>query len=303
MAEIARKTVLLTVGDSWTFGSEIVAPELCMPGGQSSPGKEVIYKPDCNEYDAANDEYRTARIWPTYLAKMLSVQTLINLAQPARSNDTIYEDTVGWILDNYISKNKDTSDLLVIVGWTSPERKNVIIQDEGNTSWLTLWPLMDNVLFYKSSVIKDFFKFYVTHQWVEQEYIKRFVEQNYQLQIFCKHYNIDYFVFNSFYQLSSANIDDWEDLPIESTINLWTSLINGSVDKSYIWDAIKRSLIHQWREISSVNYINKDLAKGSFKSYIYENVPYESRMCNWHPSPESHYAWAQFLNNYIRKIS
>lgn len=302
MGNIGRmKKVLLTNGDSWTFGSEIMAPEFCVPKGTVGTGMAGRYKQGYDDWKPYNDYYRVPRIWPTYLAENLDIPTVVNLARPARSNDTIYEHTIDWILENYITKKKSTKGLLVVLGWSSPERKNITISDEdGNARWLTLWPQMATPQFYSSSVIKRFLKFYITYQWIEQEYLKRFVEHNYNFQNFCKLHKIDYYVFNSFYSTAGTNPKSWKDVSIPDSINSWDNLINGWSDEGYDWNSIKRTLLTQWNLIDETRYINKDLGDGSFRAHIYKHVPDDIRMCNWHPSPESHHEWAKFLSDYIR---
>ncbi len=293
------KKVLFANGDSWTFGSEIMAPEFCVPNGQAGAGMAGRYLPGKFDFGHYNDFYRIPRIWPSYLGEILDIPTVVNVAAPARSNDTIYENTIEWILENYISKGKSTDELLVVIGWSTPERKNVIIGDD-KTSWMTFWPAMHDDSYYKSDIAKEYFKFYVTNLWVEQEYIKRFVEQNYQLQNFFKTHNIDYYLFNAFYLTPNKAPGEWKDLSIIDNINGWANLENIWADKNYNWASIQRSLKLQWNAVDNRRFINKDAAEGSFRSYIYNEVPEEIRMCNWHPSPESHEVWANFLADYIR---
>lgn len=85
---------LITNGDSWTFGSEIAGAD------------------NVNEYDS---EYRKSRIWPAYLGDALNIRTVVNIAVPARSNDSILESTISWLLENYINPCRDTSRLLVVL--------------------------------------------------------------------------------------------------------------------------------------------------------------------------------------------
>jgi hypothetical protein len=292
------KKVLLTNGDSWTFGSEIMAPEFCVAPGEKGEGQAGRFKPGYDCWQPCNDYYRVPRTWPTHLGTMLDVDEVVNISRPGRSNDTIYESTIAWIIKNYISKDINTKGLRVVIGWSSPERKNIIIENPGtktnHTNWYTLWPAMPETTYYESPVIQDIFKFYVLHQNVEQEYIKRFVEQAFQLQTFCERFGIKCYMFNAFYARSGFHIKKWHDLSIIDTINNW-NLPNDWHDPYYDWDTIKESLIFQWSKIQ--NFINKD--RGTFLSYINQHVPLETRMCNYHPSPESHLAWATYLREKI----
>jgi hypothetical protein len=103
---------LITNGDSWTFGSEIVDPAVV---------SKHLDKNHITEYDffEENDSYRIAKIWPTHLAKIMNAD-LINLAWPADDNGSILRRTMSYIATNFIEKNLPTDDILVIIGWSSP---------------------------------------------------------------------------------------------------------------------------------------------------------------------------------------
>jgi hypothetical protein len=195
------KKILLTNGDSWTFGSEIVAPEF-FTKPMNSQGQYIL-KPGFCEVHSENDYFRVPRIWPTFLGNLLNTE-IINLAYPGRSNDLIYDTTISWLIENYIKLNKSTSELVVVVGWSSPERTSIIYNDycHNTVAMDTIWPMfLDAPKQYVSRTMKEIFKFYVSNLWVEQEYIKRYVEQTYNLYLFCNKHNIDLFMFNSFYEV------------------------------------------------------------------------------------------------------
>lgn len=290
---------LLTNGDSWTFGSEIMAPEFCVEPGEKGHGMAGRYKSGMDDYHEYNDYYRIPRIWPSVLGNLLGAE-VVNLSRPARSNDTIYEDTTNWILENYIIPGKSTEDLIVILGWSSPERKNIILEETNNDIHrFTLWPGMLDDTFYQTRGAKSLFKFYVTYLWLEQEYIKRYIEQNYQFQNFCKANGIEHYVFNAFHaQPDIGGPETWKDLNIKDSINNWNNLIDTWADGSYNWSSIKSGLCNQWDQINIRNFVNKD--GHSFCTYIHEVVPNDIRMNNWHPSPESHAVWAQYLHKWIK---
>ena len=193
--------------------------------------------------------------------------------------------------------------MLVVLGWSSPERKNIILTNsEDHTTWLTLWPQMPETKFYTSAVVKEFFEFYVSYLWVEQEYLKRFVEQNYHLQLFCQVHHINYYVFNSFYTSrdQAAGFDNWKDISVLDSIGKWRDLHDGWQDFSYNWKAITKSLLTQWNYVDPIRYVNKDAQIGTFKGHMYQYVDSAHRLCGIHPSPESHESWAKFLAKYIK---
>ena len=73
---------LLANGDSWAFGSEIMAPEFLADPNEKGEGMGNRYKPDRFCWAAYNDYYRIPRIWPTYLGKILDIPEVVNISQP-----------------------------------------------------------------------------------------------------------------------------------------------------------------------------------------------------------------------------
>ena len=60
------------------------------------------------------------------------------------------------------------------------------------------------------------------------------------------------------------------------------------------------SYISLWNGINNVNFYKKNELKNTFKSFMEMAVP-ENPYNGWHPSPESHYAWAKELKRYIEQ--
>ena len=118
---------LIVVGDSWTHGSEIRDPAL----------PESI-----KDWDSANDHYRIPRIWPTKLGNILGVDEVINLSYPAASNDRSVRNLVGWLTEHYLKPKKSTEDIFVIIGLTSPERKDFYYKGSKSKWWFTMLSLI-----------------------------------------------------------------------------------------------------------------------------------------------------------------
>lgn len=296
-----NEKILLTNGDSWTFGSEIMAPEFLAGPHERGYGMANRYKKNHHDWEKRNDYYRVPRIWPTMLANNIGYKS-INLAWPARSNDTIYHTTVGWLLENYIIPRKNTDNLLVIIGWSSPERKNILIKDQETIHLQTFWPAMADTNFYPSTMVIDYFKFYVNNLWLEQEYISRYIEQNHMLQCFCKSNGIRYYCFNSFYQTPGTGPNDWKELNITDTLESWKSAkIKGWFDPSFSWEKELKRLENLWKSVDESSFILKDQKNGSFKSHVQTALGRSKSMINWHPSPDGHEEWARFLKEILDK--
>lgn len=268
MNNFENKT-LLVAGDSWTYGSEIRDPKIA---------KSVF------DWDKENDEYRLPRIWPNKLAKMMNIGNLVNLSYPAASNDRIIRHTVGWLTQYYLHPGKDTSNLLVIVGLTSPERKDFYYKSEDNKGyWMTLWPMWKHD--HLRAEINEFSELYTTYFYNQEESTNRYIHQIFYLQSLFRNYNINFLLFQAFYQKKDMVIQNWLDSP-------YIRNYNGQPDQ-YIWNLIDPiRFMHKDEKIHSFhNYIvNKDLDPNKSTAFT-----------GMHPSETAHTWWAEHIKDYVKE--
>jgi hypothetical protein len=287
------KFKLITNGDSWTFGSEIVDPNLV---SKYSDKKHVT------EFDhfTENDNYRVPKIWPTHMAKLMDAE-VINLSWPADDNGSILRRTINYITNTYIANNTSIDDLFVIIGWSSPERNSFWYKDDSISRLFRLWPQNGNC---DVKPQEKFWDLYTRYFWNSEEYIPRYVLDVLQFQNFCKAHNIKWMCFNSFYQTPKKSIEEWNDLDVSFELkNLENKLAGYQYQSTAIlgrqYDQIDYRAL--WNTIDPIRFYKKDQPRNTFKSYI-ENV--ESKigpvLNGWHPSPESHEMWAKELINYIK---
>jgi len=93
--------LLYTCGDSWTAGDEL-----------GDIHKD--HQPTIKYYQS----------WPWHLAQNLDIPMVINEANGGGSNIRIFRKTNKFMLD-WIKKGKNPADVLIIVGWTTPERSEI----------------------------------------------------------------------------------------------------------------------------------------------------------------------------------
>jgi hypothetical protein len=283
-----RKTIL-TCGDSFTFGSEIINPTLST--GKPEPYKLELMINGLSDYSPENDEYRISKIWPTYLGE-ISKREVINIAKPSISNQWIYHSTMGWILKNYIEQNKPTDDLIVIVGWTSILRKEFFFNDENITYEKTLNVNGDFKL--ENKDLREFFKYYILTTDFDIQGTYDLINYNFNLLNFCQSYNIKCYFFNALpeehhtYQIERFH----KDLNILKHIQSFKWITN-------CWerDMYSESLI-KWKSIPSTCFLQKDCTINSFSNYI-RLLPLEERLHGIHPSPQAHKIWAEVLYDFI----
>lgn len=260
---------LLAVGDSFTYGSEIINPSL---------------KNTVTEFDYINHEYRISNIWPTLLSKKLQFTECINLGWPGASNDRSVRVLINYLIKEYFSKDKVPNDIFIIIGLTSPERKDFFYYDnnDDNKFWFTLWPNWQHK--YEYGVINKFSKLYESNFWNFEEYINRYVNQLLFLQLFFEKYNIPYLMFQSFY-LHNTRIKNW----IYNTNDIY---YNYGLDE-YIWNMI-----------CPIHFMNKNEDKNTFYHYLEDMDTSDDKSIffkKYHPSEIGHNLWAEYLYEYINK--
>lgn len=266
--DISKYKKLIVAGDSWTYGSEIRPANLPL---------------EVNDWDPKNDEYRIPRIWPSKLANLLGIEEVKNLSYPAASNDSIVRYTIGYLTQEYFSKGKSADDVLVVIGFTSPERKDFYYRSIDNPHknfWYTLWPMWKHK--YPQAELTEFAELYMAYMYNSEEYIHRYLNQIFYLQTVLEKYNIDYLFFQAFYQRSDMHIKQWADDPFHRHYQ-------GQPDEML------------WNLINDVRFMHKNEKIHSFHNYIInrDQTPTNSQaILNMHPSELGHTWWAEHIYEY-----
>lgn len=261
-----KNKTLLVAGDSWTYGSEIRDPALT---------KSVF------DWDKENDDYRLPRIWPTKLANLFGIDKVVNLSYPAVSNDRIIRHTVGWLTQHYLTPKRDTSDLFVIIGLTSPERKDFYYKADKMGHWITLWPMWKHD--HTKPEINEFSDLYTTYFYNQEESTHRYIHQLFYLQSLFQVYKIKYIFFQAFYQRKDMIIQNWLDSP-------YIRDYNGQPDQ-LIWDMI-----------DPIRFMHKEDKIHSFHNYITAKDTDPNKrnaIFGMHPTELGHTWWAEHLKEYI----
>lgn len=286
---------LFTNGNSWTFGSDLNSPKILAGPEETGYGRFKNYKFQLNDMSSVNDSYRIPKIWPTKLARMLDAKN-VNIAWPSKNNEGICNSTIGWVSD-YLAAGKNPEDLIVIVGWSDPEWKQIVMRDNDVVISGTLWPEVPNDRAYKYESLKEFSHFYVDHLNIAQEYITRYVECNFHLHIFLKKYNIKHLFFSTYWFPQTLErphedinltqvIESWRDkAPINILNDVWTH--DDEVTRvRRMWESIPESVFRFKSTLRSFKwYIDSSDALNGIRYAENRN----------HPSPESHTAWANYL--------
>ena len=283
---------LLVAGDSWTFGSEIKDPNISV---------------DIQDWDIKNNSYRIPKIWPTKLAKRIKTD-VTNISYPAASNDRILRLTESWLYENYIGPKKDTSELVVIVGWTSPERKDFFYTDHinNNPNWTTIWPMQAGFNYIQPGM-NDFFKNYVTFLWSEREAHNRYVHQVTSLQNLCKVHNIKLIMFQAFYDAGNGIHGAKTDVEFQDHISN-NAYINSDIEKAKQGENHIGGHHHYSNELTKTMWDNLDktaFVKETFLGFLKQQDEHDTHMTKTisgqHPNEGSHTLWARHLEKFIKE--
>lgn len=96
---------LYTCGCSWTAGEELAS-----------------------KYDLDRYTVMYYNSWPWFVAQNLEIPVLVNEGRGSGSNFRIFRKTFEFIND-YIQGGQDPSSLLIILGWTTPDRYEIGIKN------------------------------------------------------------------------------------------------------------------------------------------------------------------------------
>ncbi len=252
--------LIICDGDSWTAG-DIMDPKLQKKG--------ITY---VNHVE--NDNYRLPKVWPHKLGKFLDVE-VINSSISGSSNDGIVRRIVEEVLK--LLNDYKSDEIYVIVGWTSPERRDFYYRghwdDSFIESWETLYPSQPDMK-WPNKELKTFFKTYIKWFAHQEEYISRYVDQNLYLHYFLESHNIEHLFFDAFYERGPGGIESSIDL-IDELRNIDTNSIKHflKIRKDFFKDkSFKRILVD---------------GGGKFKDGLWGQ--------DYHPTELGHKLWAAEL--------
>ena len=261
--------ILYTEGDSWTSG-DIIEPKLQqeLNGFVNSP---------------LNDSYRLPKVWPHKLGDKLGIKVL-NTSIAGSSNDGIARRTYDNVLK--LLKEYEPHEITVVIGFSSPERKDFYYHKDREHGWDTIYPLDKSELTEEREYFK---KIYSSIYWNEEEYLSRYVSTVYNLHLFLKYHNIDHHFFNAFWQDTTGAFSS-------HTLSNTVKLFKEKYSSSYINNLSIEHLLEEFPEIEHNHFINT-----SFKRYL--SYKKENLFDGMHPSEKGHDQWSEFLYYFITKKS
>ena len=264
---MGKLKVLLAEGDSWTAG-DIIDPRITEDLAGNVNAK-------------INDNYRLPRVWPLKLANKLGIKSY-NTSVAGSSNDGI----VRRVIDNTINllKNYEPEQIKVVIGLTSPERKDFYYKKDNEYGWDVLYPLDSSELTEERSLFK---KVYSSIYWNKEEYISRYLQSVFLIHQFLKSKGIDHTFFNAFYQDNDGKFGYNLHKSIE--------LLELKSTRGYLKHLDLYNLISEYK-----NIVKNYFCLTSFKAYL---DAFGKNHCfdGMHPNEDGHDVWAEYLYQYFTK--
>ena len=275
--------IILTEGDSWTAG-DLLDPKL-----------EKLGITNIDHRD--NDAYRLPKVWPDKLSKLINIP-VSNTSHAGSSNDGIAKRVISQV--GKLLKKHNSDEIFVIVGWSSPERKDFYYKDIMNKSdegrWETIYPASPAV-HTPSDGFEEFSKLYTTYFWNKEEYIMRYLIQNINIHNYLKSHNIKHVFFDAFYETFEATSDKSKHGILDSGDLL-------AAIKKFPYEVADISIREQYIKLHESNFI-----KITFKEFI-NSISNEWKergvvhkhsdlFDEFHPTELSHQKWATYLKTYL----
>jgi hypothetical protein len=266
---------LIGCGDSWCWGAELVdpveepVPIMKLPGG----GFEKQLKP-------INIEYRLKHRYLNLFADKVGATDIVDLSKPSRSNDAIVRTLIEFLVNEGYTTGRDTSDLFITIGWSSPERREFYYKERwGADNWMEFGPWsMDQK--HGNEDVDKFMRLYFDNFWNEGEFLHRWIQQVWQTELMLKSLNIKYVMHQAFYHHHTQMINQWDDKKYKEKFTTITK-----ADK-LLWDSIDvvRFMHKDHPEIGTMHHYMLSQAKDVFEVF--------------HPNTKGHSIWADYMYKY-----
>jgi hypothetical protein len=286
--------LILCDGDSWTSG-DMINPEL-----------KVTWV-----NDPTNDSYRLPKVWPHMLGKLLNTEVL-NISQAGSSNDGIVRRTLDNV-NHYLEQGNNPEELFVIIGWSSPERKDFYYRnprDMYHCHWETLYPNQLEQSFEHDKDLKSFYEKYIINFWNPEEYISRYIQQILFLHYFLSSNNIKHKFFNAFYEELEG-----DETPLEKAkLGVVAGMFNY---RDLMSDLTSHRTIHKSTIKQFSKVYNKIFITESFRNYLrrisnddkfldsVQNNQIEKKhfeLDGHHPNNKGHQLWSKVVFENIKDM-
>lgn len=265
-------------GDSWSAG-HMIKPSLAKKG---------IVDPN----NPQNTEYRKKYAWPAYTASRIGMK-LLNNSHAGASNDWIVRTTMNDI--NMLLEDNPPSKYFVIIGWSSPERKDFYYRNGEIQGWDTFYPAEYRHWEDRNDKIReDCYKSYVLRFWNEEEYFTRHMLNVINISNFLRQKKIKHRFFDAFYEDKSVaqsehpSFYNFEDP--STALDRW-------YDKCLLKNVLAIDHTYkQYKKIYKTHYIKENFL-GYLRSKHALNEDHFTKFVDGHPTKRGHQEWGEYICN------
>jgi len=267
--------ILIGCGDSWCWGDELIDKNLY---------PDYSFGLDLGQLEN-NNTHRELSRYINILGEKLNADSVVCLAFRGSSNDAIFRTLIDFLAkENYLF-GRDTKELFVSIGWTSPERREFYFKEIwGADNWMPVgpWALDSDG---KRPYLNDFQNLLFEHFWHTAEYMNRWVRQLYFTELLLKSLKISYVMHQAFYHSDKQSLIDWNS----------TSLDNAK-------DSVSQVDLSIYNSLDQLRFIGKNDSKYTFHNYILTQAQGDHKKVfgEWHPNELGHRLWAEYLYTYIK---
>jgi hypothetical protein len=266
---------LIGCGDSWCWGAELVdpieepVPIMNLPGGGFERQLKQI-----------NIDYRLKHRYLNLFADKIGATEIVDLSKPSLSNDAIVRRLIEFLANEGYTTGRDTSDLFITIGWSSPERREFYYKERwGSDNWMEFgpWSMEQD---HGNPDVDKFMRLYFDNFWNEGEFLHRWIQQVWQTELMLKSLNIKYVMHQAFYHHHTQMINQWDDKKYKEKFTTITK-----ADK-LLWDSI-----------DNVKFIHKDHPEvGTMHHYMLSQAKDVFEV--FHPNHKGHAIWADYMHKY-----
>jgi hypothetical protein len=285
---------LIGCGDSWAWGAELTIVK-------SVPDSEMC--PHSDHFIPENMDYRLSKRYLKLFADKIGADELVDLSLAAYSNDGIFRTLIRYLaMEGYMS-GRDTSDLFVSIGWTSPERKEhacvdidqfhgiappelALFKNNQAERWFSVGPWVTSID-YENKEINNFFKYYVKYFWTDLELTYRWISIIKNTENLLKRYNIKYVMHQAFFHYQTFRVNAWNDEKYKKEI----------IDN---WTVFEQEI---FKTIDSKHFVDKDDFLKTFHHTVLDKVngDTEKIFTIFHPNAYAHELWAEHQYQFCLK--
>jgi hypothetical protein len=227
-----------------------------------------------------NIAYRLKHRYLNLFADRIGATEIVDLSKPSRSNDAIVRILIEFLVNEGYNTGRDTSDLFITIGWSSPERREFYYKNQwGSDNWIEFGPWsMDQD--HGDKDIDKFMRLYFDNFWNEGEFLHRWIQQVWQTELMLKSLNIKYVMHQAFYHHHTQMINQWDDKKYKEKFTTITQ-----ADK-LLWDSI-----------DSIKFIHKNHPElGTMHHYMLSQSKDVFEV--FHPNANGHSIWAEYMHKY-----